>query len=711
MPITFNISNYFPITDPTWAFFVVLMIILCAPIIMGKLRIPHIVGMVLAGVAIGKYGLHILERDTSFELFGKVGLYYILFLAALEMDIEGLKKNKFRFVIFGFVTFLLPFFLTFYSSLYLLSLSPTTSLLMACIMSSHTLIGYPIVSRFGLQRKTPVMLAVGSTMISLLMALLVLAAIVASSNGTSGPMFWVVFLLKFALFCCFLTLAIPRLCRWFLRRYSDSVMQFIFVLAIMFLSAALSQMIGLEGIFGAFLAGLILNRYIPSVSPLMNRLEFIGNALFIPYFLISVGMLIDITVLYKTPFVIVITTSLVFFGTVGKAAAAYLIAKVFKLQKHAGQMMFGLTAAHAAGSIAMLLVGLEIAKNGGSEQIVTNDVLNGVVVMILITCVLASFVTQSASQKMVVADNIISNEPSNNIDDERILIPVKYPECADSLLGLALLIRNPKLKRELIALNVVYDDADVATNQAKGKRLLEKLSRDAAASEVPVTTQVRVAVNIANGIKHAFQEFNASEIIIGMHTHQEVSTKFWGEFHQSLFNGINCQIIMARITEPLNTIRRIQVAVPSRAQFEPGFHRWVERLARISALLECKIQFHGRQDTLDLIQEYLVNKHPDVRVEYTEMEHWNMLPQLAASINEDHMFVIVTARTGTVSYKNAQERLPEEIKQFFSGKNLMIIFPDQYGYGVDQMTFAQPKHIEERSAYEAVGKWIKNKLK
>ena len=488
-------------------------------------------------------------------------------------------------------------------------------------------------------------------------------------------------------------------------------MQFIFVLAIMFLSAALSQMIGLEGIFGAFLAGLILNRYIPSVSPLMNRLEFIGNALFIPYFLISVGMLIDITVLYKTPFVIVITTSLVFFGTVGKAVAAYFIAKVFKLQKYAGQMMFGLTSAHAAGSIAMLLVGLEIAKSGSLDQIVTNDVLNGVIIMILITCVLASFITQSASQKMVVTDNIINNDSTNNIDDERILIPVKYPESADSLLGLALLIRNPKLKRELIALNVVYDDADVATNQTKGKRLLEKLSRDAAATEVAVTTQVRVAVNIANGIKHAFQEFNASEIIIGLHTHQEISTKFWGEFHQSLFNGINCQIIMARIIQPLNTIRRIQVAVPSRAQFEPGFHRWVERLARISAQLECKIQFHARQDTLVLIQEYLVNKHPDVRVEYSEMEHWNMLPQLAASINEDHMFVIVTARTGTVSHKNAQERLPEEIKQFFSGKNLMIIFPDQYGYGVDQMTFAQPKHIEEQSAYEAVGKWIKKKLK
>ena len=403
MPFTSTIHHYLPITDPTWTFFVVLMIILFAPIVMGKLRIPHIVGMVLAGVLVGKYGLNLLERDASFELFGKVGLYYILFLAALEMDIEGMKKNVSRFLIFGLLTFLFPFILTFYTSLYLLGCNTIASLLLSCIMSSHTLIAYPVVSRFGLQRKPAVTLTVGSTMISLLLALLVLATIVSSSNGTSDVWFWGFFLLKFIVFCAGVTFLIPRLARWFLRSYSDSVMQFIFVMAVMFLSAALSQAIGLEGIFGAFLAGLILNRYIPGVSPLMNRLEFIGNALFIPYFLISVGMLINISILYHEPFVIAITASLVFFGTLGKAMAAWLASKVFKLPKHSATMMFGLSSAHAAGSIAMLLVGLNIVMPNSSEPVVTNSVLNGVVIMILITCVFASIVTQSVSKKMMMS--------------------------------------------------------------------------------------------------------------------------------------------------------------------------------------------------------------------------------------------------------------------------------------------------------------------
>ena len=509
MPFTSTIHHYLPITDPTWTFFVVLMIILFAPIVMGKLRIPHIVGMVLAGVLVGKYGLNLLERDASFELFGKVGLYYILFLAALEMDVEGMKKNISRFLIFGLLTFLFPFILTFYTSLYLLGCNTIASLLLSCIMSSHTLIAYPVVSRFGLQRKPAVTLTVGSTMISLLLALLVLATIVSSSNGTSDVWFWGFFLLKFIVFCAGVTFLIPRLARWFLRSYSDSVMQFIFVMAVMFLSAALSQAIGLEGIFGAFLAGLILNRYIPGVSPLMNRLEFIGNALFIPYFLISVGMLINISILYHEPFVIAITASLVFFGTLGKAMAAWLASKVFKLPKHSATMMFGLSSAHAAGSIAMLLVGLNIVMPNSSEPVVTNSVLNGVVIMILITCVFASIVTQSVSKKMMMSDTDSHWEEDKEEDDERILIPVKYPETAENLLALALLLRSKKLNRELMALNVVYDDADINVNQVKGKRLLDKLSKDASAVDVNVITQVRVAANIANGIKHAYQEFRA----------------------------------------------------------------------------------------------------------------------------------------------------------------------------------------------------------
>lgn len=707
-----NLTHYFPITDPTLIFFVVLLIVLFAPIIMGKLRIPHIIGMVLAGIVVGKYGLNILERDSSFELFGKVGLYYIMFLAALEMDMEGMKKNKSRLLIYGLLTCFIPFTLTYFMSIHLLHYSAKASLLLSCIMASNTLIAYPIVSRYGLQQKPSVTLSVGSSMLSLLIALVILAGLVASFGEHDGVLFWIFFAAKFAAYCGFMIFLIPRLTRWFLRRYSDAVMQFIFVMAMLFMSAALSQIVGIEGVFGAFFAGLILNRYIPHISPLMNRLEFIGNALFIPYFLIGVGMLINVNLLFQGGHILWVIFCIVFFGTLGKAIAAYAACLGFRLPLTSGHMMFGLTSAHAAGSIAMVMVGMNILI-GPNTYLVNDDMLNGVVIMILFTCIISSLLTDWSSQKIILRDKELPEaEDEKKGNDEKILIPVRYPEYADSLMDLALLVRNQKLNRGLVCLNVVYDDKDMRYNQEQGRQLLDHCSQLAAATDVMTQTQVRIAANIANGIKHAFNEFQCSEIIIGMHMHPERSPKFWGEFHQSLFNGLSRQIIMARVIQPLNTIRRIQVAVPSRAEFEPGFYRWLERLSRMAGNLDCRIQFHGRTETLALINEYIQNRHHEVRADYALMNHWNEMPQLAAQISNDHMLVVITARKGTVSYKTALERLPEEITRFFSGTNLMIIFPDQHGDSSgDQLTFAEPQHQEEISAYEAFSQWLRKKMR
>ncbi len=703
-----DLSHYLPITDPTLIFFVVLCIILLAPIIMGKLRIPHIVGMVLAGMLIGKYGLNILERDSSFELFGEVGLYYIMFLAGLEIDMNGLKNNSWKVVGFGLLTFAVPFILVFLSCLYMLHYSAVASLLLGSVLGSNTLIAYPIVCKYGLQKHNSVTLCVGASMISVTFALVVLAAIVGTYNNGTGIGFWLLFILKFAAYIGAAVYCIPRITRWFLRRYSDAVMQYIFIMGILFLSAAITDMLGMEGVFGAFFAGLMLNRYIPHVSPLMNRIEFIGNALFIPYFLIGVGMLINVRVLFEGWSTAFITFCLVFFGTVGKALAAYAIAFFHRLPKVHGHMMFGLTAAHAAGSIAIVMVGIRLKVAEGT-YLLNDDMLNGVVMMILFTCIIGSMVTEKASRDIVLNDIPTSANDSNG-DDEKILIPVKYPETAETLVNMAILMRNPKLNRGLVGLNVVYDDENRLQGQEKGKSLLEKLANMAIAADVRMLTQVRIATNIANGIKHAFKEFNASEIIMGLHNHKNVSKRFWGEFIQSLFNGLNRQIVIVQCNQPLNTIRRIHVAVPSRAEFEPGFCRWMERVARMAGNLDCKIEFHGQQGSLSLIRDYIQNRHPNLRAEYTLMAHWIELPALAASIREDHMFVVVTARKGTVSYKLALEQLPEELTRHFSGKSLMIIYPDQYGEQADAMTFAAPQHQEEQSAYNLLMAWIRKKL-
>ena len=533
-----NLANYFPITDPTLIFFVVLLIILFAPIIMGKLRIPHIIGMVLAGVAVGKYGFNILSRDDSFELFGKVGLYYIMFLASLEMDMEGVKRNSRRFGVFGLLTFGVPFILTYVASITILHYSTFASLLLGCIMASNTLIAYPIVGRYGLQKKPSVTLSVGSSMISLLVSLVVLAGVVASYGGETGVWFWLWFAGKFVLYCATLVIIIPRLTRCFLRRYSDAVMQFIFVMSMLFMSAVFSEAVGLEGIFGAFLSGLILNRFIPHVSPLMNRIEFIGNALFIPYFLIGVGMLINVRMLFAGGDIVLVMVLIVLFGTLGKALAAYIASFLFRLPMSSGNIMFGLTSAHAAGAIAMVMIGMKIEVAPG-QSLVTDDMLNGVVMMILFTCIISTMMTEHAAQQIILRDKEMPDENDNKShSEEKILIPMKYPEYAQRLVNVAMMMRNPKNTTGLVGLNVVYDDDDMRRNMEQGQQLLDRMASYAASADMLMQTQVRVAANIANGIKHAFKEFRSTDILIGMHMHPEVSQKFWGAFHQSLFNGL-----------------------------------------------------------------------------------------------------------------------------------------------------------------------------
>jgi hypothetical protein len=411
-----------------------------------------------------------------------------------------------------------------------------------------------------------------------------------------------------------------------------------------------------------------------------------------------------------------------FFGTFGKAVAAYLSSLLFRMPKDDGHMMFGLTSAHAAGAIAMVMVGMKLETAPG-VFLVNDDMLNGVVLMILVTCIISTLMTEHASQQIVISQRTHQSHQSHPVppsptqshhnthqphdSTDRILICVKYPEIAPQLLNLALFVRNRQTDQLPIALNVVYDDEQANDNRKQGLRLLEQLQKQASASEVRLMTQVRLASNIANGIKHAFRESACTEVIMGMHVHTNQNAKFWGDFIQSLYNGLNRQIMLVRFVQPLNTLRRIRVAVPSRAEFEPGFHRWLERLCRLAGELDCRTEFHGREESLTLINEYINSRHHSVRAEFTRMEHWNELPQLAAHIADDQLFVVVTARKGTISYKNALDRLPDELQKYFSGKNLMIIFPDQYGHQKeDRMSFTEAQHHEENSIYDTIQRWL-----
>lgn len=704
-----DLSQYFPITSPTMIFFVVLCIILFAPIIMGKLRIPHIVGMVLAGVAVGPHGLNILAKDSSFDLFGHVGLYYIMFLAGLEMNMSNFRKNRVRTFTHGIMAFVIPMAMGFVINRSILHYSVMTSILLASMYASHTIITYPIVMRYGLTRQRSVTIAVGATAITDTLTLLVLAIVGGMFKGEITGGFWLMLFLKIAAVFLIIMYVFPRIAKHFFHKHEDNVAQFIFMLAMTFLGAWFMELIGMEGLLGAFLTGLALNRYVPNVSPLMLHLEFVGNAIFIPYFLIGVGMLVNVKLLFGGLAAFHVAGVMILVALTSKWIASLLTQKLFGMRGVERELIYGLSNAQAGATLAAVMVGYNLITPDG-QRLLNDDVLNGTVILILVTCIFSSFMTERASKRIALESQAAVPEEDTG-DDEKIMVSMKHKETADTLISLATMMRNRVLNRGIVALNVVYDDTNRLKYQERGRSLLEHVVKTANSTGVMVQTQVRIATNIINGIKHAFKEYNASEIIMGMHSGDEEDGKFWGEFIPGLFSGLNRQITIVRCLRPLNTIRRIQVAVPSRAEFEPGFYRWLERLARVAENLECRIQFHAKRETLSLINQYVQNRHPSVRAEYTYMAHWIDMPKLSEGVEDDHLFVVITARKGTISYKSALERLPEELTRHFSGKSLMIIFPDQYGEPVGAMTFAEPQHHEQRSAYEVLTTWIRQKFK
>lgn len=692
----------FPVTDPMMKFFVVLAIILIAPIVMGKLRIPHIAGMVLAGMLIGPYGLNILAKDGSFDLFAHVGLIYLMFLAGLEMNMGNFRKNRVGTFTLGIMAFVIPMVMGIVVNTTVLRYGWLTSILLASMYASHTLIAYPIILRYGLSSQRSVTIAVGATAITDTLTLLVLAMVGGYFKGDITGEFWLMLFLKVAAVFFVIIYFFPRVTRYFFHHYEDNVNQFIFVLALTFLGAIMMELIGMEGLLGAFLVGLVINRYVPNVSPLMNHLEFVGNALFIPYFLIGVGMLVNVNLLFGGVETLHVAAVMIVMALSSKWIASFFTQKLLGMRSLERHMIFGLSTAQAGATLAAVLVGYSLFLPNG-QRLLNDDVLNGTVILILVTCIFSSFCTESASKKMALEKK--SAMPKEEVaDDEKIMISMKYPETASLLMEVANLMRNRTLNRGVVALNVVYDDEKRLYYQERGRQLLDHITKEANAIGLMVQSQVRVATNITNGIKHAFKEFNASEIIMGMHMRKDTSKTFWGKFIQGIFWGLNRQVIIVESFRPLNTLRCIQVAVPSRAEFEPGFYRWLERLSRMAENLECRVRFHCRVETRALIQEYIRKRHPEVRAEYQLMAHWNELPRLAREVADDHMFVVITARKGTISYKSALERLPDELTQYYQGKNLMIIFPDQYG--APMMTMAEPQHAEDKSAYAVIAGWV-----
>ena len=703
-----NFDFHLPVTDPTWIFFLVLVVILFAPIVLERLRIPHIIGMILAGVVIGEHGFNILARDSSFELFGKVGLYYIMFLAGLEMNMEDFKSIRVKATVLGLLAFIFPLGIGIWTNLHLLGYSLATSVLLASMYASHTVIAYPIVIRYGINRQRAVSIAVGGTAVTDTLTLLVLAVVGGMYKGETSEMFWIWLVLKVVVLSVVIMYAFPRIGRWFFRRYSDNVVQYIFVMAMVFLGAGLMEFVGMEGILGAFLAGLVLNRLIPHVSPLMSHLEFVGNALFIPYFLIGVGMLIDVNVLFGHIDSVKVAVVMIIVALLGKWIASWLTQKIYKMRALERELMFGLSNAQAAATLAAVLVGYNIILPNG-ERLLNEDVLNGTILLILVTCVVSSFITEHAAKRIAMDDAEVSDEKAQ--EKEKFLIPVANPETLESLMSLAMVVRDEKQPDNLVALNVINDNNGSVKQEMRGKRSLERAAQIAASTSVRLKTVSRFDLNITTGILHTAKEYEATNIIIGLHCKMSIVDSFFGNLTENLLKNTYLQVMVARFLIPVNTLRRIIVAVPPKAEFEHGFMKWITHMCRMSSRLGCRVHFYAHPQTLGYIRGYIQKKHKDTRVAYSELEDWDDLLLLTGQVNYDHLLVIISARRGSISYDSAFERLPMQISKYFNNNSIMLLYPEQKGDPNESLSFSDPRGWAETQYYDKVGNWFYKRFK
>jgi len=696
----------FPIEDPLLKYLIEIIIILCIPLLLNKIKVPHLLGLIIAGALIGPNGFGVLSRDSSVVVTGTTGLLYIMFLAGLEIDMADFKKNKWKSIIFSIFTFAVPFILGLVGGYYILGFSLLTSILFASLFSSHTLIVYPMVSGLGIAKNLAVNITVGGTMITDVLSLLVLAAIVGMSQGEVGTAFWVKLSVSMVIFTLIVLLVFPIIARWFFKNVEDKISQYLFVLVMIYLAALLAELAGIESIIGAFFAGLALNKLIPHTSSLMNRVEFVGNAIFIPFFLISVGMLIDFNAFIQSWETLWVASIMLIASIGGKYVAAILTKKTFKLTNDEGQLIFGLSSASAAATLASVMVGYNIiiGENDAGEPIrlLNEHVLNGSILLILVSCTVSSFVSMASAQRIAQADkdNTVSGK---NEERENILLAVNHEATVEKMVNLGLMVKSSSNK-QLYAVNVINDDAN-ESSEKNAERILENAIKAASAADVELRPITRHDNDIASGISNVIKEKEITDLIVGLEGGKGFSASFVYNLYNGYLRNKSINLMVYHAVQPAATIKRYLVFIPADAEMDAGFFHSMLRIWNIGRNSGAKMSFYGKEKTLDILKR--IAKKASIEATFDVYSNWENAEQTALSIEENEGLVIMMGDRGMHSYFPKMRDIPDLLNHRFSNNNYMLIYP----FSKTTASNTEKRSVSSHDDFAEIGKAIRNIFK
>ncbi len=684
LPLFAHTAFTFPIEDPILKFMLILVIILAAPLILNKLKIPYLLGLIIAGAVIGPHGLNLVLRDSSIILSGTAGLLYIMFLSGLDMEMSDLRRNGLRSGIFGLLTFALPLAFGFGAGYWLLGMNVYASSLMAVLFASHTLIAYPTVSKLGISRDKAVTITVGGTVITDTLALLLLTVTVGMATGVVDDGFW--WRLSGSVVGCIIVIMLlfPWLAHWFFKQVSDSISQYIFVLVLVFLGSFLAQMAGLEPIIGAFLSGLALNRLIPRTSPLMNRIEFVGHAIFIPFFLIGVGMLIDWRAFIRDWQTLEVAAVMIVLVSVSKYLAAWITQRSFRLSRDQRTLIFGLSEAHVAATLAAATVGYNViighADDGTPVRLLGESVLNGTIIMILATCTISTFATQRGAHNIAMQNTSEGEEQS--LEDNHILIPMADPEQAEELVNMGLTLRPKRDRSGIFALHAIDNKIEDMAVEKRARKLLDSAASAAAAGDIHLQTMIRYDVNISNAIVSVVRERNISDIVMGMHPHAAVPAiagipiePVIGRVVADVLAESNATTMLYHPRQPLSTIKRHLVVVPEHAEQEAGFAQWMQRIHTLARNTGAKVVVFAPESTMQYISSF--GRRQPSNIGYVVFGQWDNLPSLEHDLRDDDCLWFVMSRRDRLSYHPSMSRMPQYIEQVFAPYSCVLVYPSQ----------------------------------
>lgn len=663
-----------PLGNPVLIFSLILFIILLSPILLRKLNIPGIIGLIIAGVVIGPHGFNILAKNSAVDLFSTIGLIYIMFIAGLELDMNEFKSNRNKSLLFGLFTFIFPLAIGFPVCYYLLGYEFNASFLTASMFATHTLVAYPIVSKLGVSKNQAVAITVGGTILTDTAVLIILAVIIGNSQGNLNQEFWIRLVISLAIFSAIMFLIIPGIAKWFFRKLeSEKHSHYIFVLAVVFFAAFLAEIAGLEPIIGAFVAGLALNKLIPHSSALMNRIEFIGNSLFIPFFLISVGMIVDMSIILKGPMALIVAGTLSVVALFGKWFAALFTQLVFRYSSAQRQLIFGLSSSHAAATLAIILVGYK-------AEILDENILNGTIILILITCIVASFATEKAARKIVIEseDDTDSLLKTNGAQSEHILLPIANVSNIDKLLEFSIFIKDKKSANPISILSVVSNNKEAEINILKARNKLEEFVRQASASETNVNILTTIDHNAASGIARISREIMADIIVLGWPQRTGFFDKFFGEKVDSILSNTDKTTFVCHLEKPLILHKRIVVAAPPLTEHENGFGLWVVKIAKLAQELSIPMLFYCTEATEKAVEKVFIKAKLTAAIAFKTFSDWEDFLVLSRNVQDEDLFVLVSARKGATSYSGVLDNLPVKLEKYFASNSRFVIFPQQY---------------------------------